>query len=91
MPRPQPAKLALDHDALIAALGGADADDPIVATLAAAVELANTAGDLAAFAPGDLDPVVLRRYRLAELTAARDAFIDAAGDLLVGEVPDAAT
>lgn len=91
-PVPQTARLALAprlHE-----LGESEQDNPAAEVVAliepilqAAVELANAADAVSELAPGDLDPVVLRRYRLAELHAARDAFVDAAGDLIVGEAP----
>lgn len=81
------AKLSLNRDTLrIACVVDGDLE-LVESVIVAAVELANAAAGAIDLAPADLDPIVLRRYHLAELAAARDAFIEAAGGLLVGEVP----
>lgn len=81
---PTTARLELNRDPDVSI--PADVDE-LIPILSAAVELANATEDVLIFARTGIDPVVVPSGRLARLQAARDAFVEDAGDVLVGVAP----
>lgn len=81
---PTTARLELNRDPGVSI--PADVDE-LIPILTAAVELANATEDVLIFARTGIDPVVVPSGRLARLQAARDAFVEDAGDVLVGIAP----
>lgn len=71
-----PAQITLKPSAL------EDLDADARRLLVAAADLGNAAEQLLGMVPPEVNPVVIVRQHLAELQAARDAFLDAAGDVL---------
>lgn len=82
-----PAQITFKPDALTTHLDGLDYDE-VERLLAATADLVNAAEQLLGAVPDYANPVVIHRQHLAELQAARDAFLEVAEPSIeVREVP----